>query len=130
MYKRQVHNNVFRSALTRFEGDEIYWNGNTYSETYTTTLPDTWNSDNVRVVAFVNLPFSSNDVSHADVLNANQLNVNFTTGINQTTTNGAQVLGRTYYNMQGQRISQPATSGAYIERIATPQGVQVVKHLK
>ena len=125
-----VHNNVFRSALTRFEGDEIYWNGNTYSETYTTTLPDTWNSDNVRVVAFVNLPFSSNDVSHADVLNANQLNVNFTTGINQTTTNGAQVLGRTYYNMQGQRISQPATSGAYIERIATPQGVQVVKHLK
>jgi hypothetical protein len=126
----KVHNNVFRTALTRFDGDEINWNGDTYSETYTTTLPDSWKSNNVRVVAFVNLPFSSNETEHADVLNAAQLNINYATGINNVEADAAQVLDRACYNLQGQRISQPTTNGAYIERIVTPQGVRISKRIK
>lgn len=126
----KVHNNVFRTALTRIDGDEINWNGDTYTETYTTTLPDSWKSNNVRVVAFVNLPFSSNETEHADVLNAAQLNINYATGINNVEAGAAQVLDRACYNLQGQRISQPTTNGAYIERIVTPQGVRISKRIK
>ena len=126
----KVHNNVFRTALTRIDGDEINWNGDTYSETYTTTLPDSWKSNNVRVVAFVNLPFSSSETEHADVLNAAQLNINYATGINNVEAGEAQVLNRACYNLQGQRISQPTTNGAYIERIVTPQGVRISKRIK
>lgn len=123
-----VHSNVFRQALTRTTGDEIQWNGDNYSETYTVTLPDNYNDKNVRVVAFVALP--TDDTSHADVLNANQLNINVTTGINNVTTGDAQVLSRSYYNLQGQRISAPTAKGAYIERVVTTKGVQTIKRLK
>ena len=108
----------------------MVWNGDNYSETYTVSIPEEYNAKNVRVVAFVSLP--TTDTSHADVLNANELNINAveTTGINQVTTNDVQVLNRTFYNMQGQRINRPTMNGAYLERIETTQGVQTVKRMK
>lgn len=126
----RIHSNVFRQAITRTLGDEMVWNGDNYSETYTVSIPEEYNAKNVRVVAFVSLP--TTDTSHADVLNANELNINAveTTGINQVTTNDVQVLNRTFYNMQGQRINRPTMNGAYLERIETTQGVQTVKRIK
>lgn len=126
----RIHSNVFRQAITRTLGDEMLWNGDNYSETYTVSIPEDYNPKNLRVVAFVSLP--TTDTSHADVLNANELNINLdeTTGINTVTTDGAQVLSRSFYNMQGQRINRPTVNGAYLERIETTQGVQTVKRIK
>ena len=126
----KVHDHVFREALTRVDGDEISWNGNNYSETYTFTIPESWNDKNVRVVAFVNKPIDN--TADAEVLNANDLNINYTTGINNATTAnaGAQVLSRKYFNLQGQRINTLPEQGAYLEQVETTQGVQTIKHVK
>ena len=126
----KVHDHVFREAITRVDGDEINWNGNNYSETYTFTLPDGWNDKNVRVVAFVNKPISN--TADAEVLNANDLNINYTTGINNATTANAiaPVLSRKYFNLQGQRINVLPEQGAYLEQVETAQGVQTIKHVK
>lgn len=123
-----IHNNVFRQALSAIIGDDIKWTGDDYTATYTTTLPETYNDKNVRVVAFVAL--LTTDTSHADVLNANELNIHLTTGINTTTADAPQVLSRTLYNLQGQRINTPQVHGAYLERIVTTQGVKTIKHVK
>ena len=84
----------------------MVWNGDNYSETYTVSIPEEYNAKNVRVVAFVSLP--TTDTSHADVLNANELNINAveTTGINQVTTNDAQVLNRTFYKASASIVLQ------------------------
>lgn len=125
----KVHDHVFREALTRVDGDEINWNGDTYSETYTITLPEGWNDKNVRVVAFVNKPIDN--PADAEVLNANDLNINYTTGIHSVEDNaGVQVLSRKYFNLQGQRINALPEQGAYLEQVETTQGVQTLKHVK
>ena len=124
----KIHNHVYRDAITRITGDSINWTDDTYSETYTYTIPETWNADNVSVVAFVNRP--TDDVANAEVLNAESLNINHVTGIQSATTAGAQVLSRTLFNLQGQRIDRAPLNGAYIERVETTQGVQTIKHVK
>lgn len=50
------HNNVYRRSLTNILGDEIAWEGNTSTTTYTLTVPEEWNDASTRVVAFVNPP--------------------------------------------------------------------------
>ena len=124
----KVHNHVYRDAITRITGDSINWTGDTYTETYTYTIPETWNAKNVSVVAFVNRP--TDDVANADVLNAESLNINCVTGINNVATAGAQILSRKLFNLQGQRINRAPQNGAYIERIETTQGTQTIKHVK
>lgn len=124
----KVHNHVYRDAITRITGDSINWTGDTYTETYTYTIPETWNAKNVSVVAFVNRP--TDDVANADVLNAESLNINCVTGINNVATAGAQILSRKLFNLQGQRINCAPQNGAYIERIETTQGTQTIKHVK
>ncbi len=122
------HNHVFRKALTRTSGDLMEWDGDTYSETFTTTIPDTWNDQKVSVVSFVAKAIT--DVTDAAVLNANSLNINRTTAVSNATTEGAQVMSRTFYNAQGQRIATPLAKGAYLERIVTTEGTKVIKKLR
>lgn len=123
-----THNHVFRKALSRTSGNLMEWDGDTYSKTFTTEIPSTWNDQKVSVVAFVNQAITN--VTDAEVLNANSLNINHTTAVSNATANGAQVLSRTFYNVQGQRINAPLTQGAYIERIETTEGTKVVKKLR
>lgn len=125
----KIHDHVYRCALTRADGDKIVWDGDTYKETYTYDLPENWNPANVRVVAFVNRPID--DITQADVLNAEEFHVSQTAGVNELTLNGSStVTGRQLFNLQGQRISAAPAQGAYIEKVTTAEGVTTVKHLK
>ncbi len=125
----KVHNNVFRTALTRVVGDDITWTDNSYKETYTYTLPDTWDAEHVRVVAFVNRPLT--DTSAAQILNAEQARIPVSSGIGSVLLdNKGKTTNRTYYNLQGQRISQPLSHGTYIVKTASAQGVTTAKHIR
>ena len=49
-----VHNHVFRAAVNGTWGEDVtVKEGETTAKQYTYTLPETWNADNVSVVAFV-----------------------------------------------------------------------------
>lgn len=117
-----IHSHVFREALSPVLGEEIAWDGNKYSKTYTFTVPEEWNADRLYTVAFVNRPASGKG-TNAHVLNAIDLKVEEgTTGIDDATDGaGAKVLDRAYYNLNGQRIAKPK-KGVFIEEITTDKG--------
>lgn len=55
-----VHNHVFRASVNDRDGDAIkVAMGSTEQKTYTTTLAEDWNADNMSIVAFV---FNSDEV--------------------------------------------------------------------
>lgn len=125
----QVHNNVFRVNLTDVLGDPIEWDGDKYSRTFSYTLPETWNADHLRTVAFVNRPLNG-DPTQAEVLNANEARLSDTqSGIGGVVADEDQVLSRSYYDLQGRRIARPA-QGVYVEKITTAQGTRSVKRVR
>lgn len=49
-----IHNHVFRAAVNGTWGEEVtVKEGETTSKDYSYVLPETWNADNISVVAFV-----------------------------------------------------------------------------
>lgn len=122
----KVHFHVFRQTLTEMMGDAIEWNGNTYSRTFTTTIPEEWTAKNLKAVAYIN--GSTTDIVKAQILNANAVTVvdSTDTGIDSAEAAEAQVLSREYFNLNGQRVAQP-TTGVYLLKTTTTQGVQVKK---
>ena len=54
-----VHNGVMRRALGTALGNTINRDGNTYENTYTYTIPNNWNIDNLNVVAFISRPLAN-----------------------------------------------------------------------
>lgn len=61
------HNHVYRRSFTDILGDEIDWNGNTYSKEFEMDVPEEWWPSRLYVVAFVNMPYSM--TGNAEVLN-------------------------------------------------------------
>lgn len=122
----KIHFHVFRCTLTKMLGDAIEWNGNTYSHTFTTTIPEIWTAKNLKAVAYIN--GSTTDIYQAQILNANVVKVidPTDTGIDAAETADAQVLSREYFNLNGQRVAQP-TTGVYLLKTTTNKGVQVKK---
>lgn len=123
----QAH--VLRTAMTGSYGDQLAWDGDTYSATYTTTLPDNWKAEDMKVVAFVNRPIINNDYTNTEVLNTAIKSLTETTGIHgiNSTTNGSLH----YFNLQGQQVmpSMMQAGNIYIE-VSTFNGKKTVKKIK
>ncbi len=51
-----MHNGVFRMALGTVFGNKLNVTGDHYKNYFTTTIPNAWNWENLRVVAFVSRP--------------------------------------------------------------------------
>lgn len=125
----KLHNHVYRCSLTSATGNEMEWDDDSYTYTYSRTLPSTWNKDNLRVVAFVGQPIDG-AASQLQILNANQLAVGSLSGISSpSTVTEGEILSREFYTLSGQKTSQPA-AGLYIERIKTQGGSYTIKHIK
>ena len=124
-----IHNHVVRAALTASLGNAITWTDNTYTEEFSTPLPDTWKAENMRVVAFVHRP-ASDGYDNCEVLNAEVLDITTqTTGINTVNTADSTPAVKAYYNLQGQRLAQRPQSGIYIEQTRTAGGIKSVKRI-
>lgn len=105
------------------------WNNDSYSYTFSHTLPKTWNADNLRVVAFVSRPISG-EANQLEILNANHLMLSKTSGINATTYSiDEEIQSREYYSLSGQKLNAP-TSGLYLERVTTSHGSRTIKHIQ
>lgn len=128
-----IFNHVLRDALTAPLGDAIEWSGDSYQRQFTTTLPETWNIDNMKVVAFVHRPITDG-LSHSEVLNTECLPLagGHTSGIAAIDNGNDKATTRKYFNLQGQQLDAdrlPA-HGVYIERTYTTSGVRSVKHVE
>jgi hypothetical protein len=69
-----THNNVIRAALTPAQGDATVISGNTagtsFNKTYTANINSSWNTENLKIVAFVHN--WATDVNDRNILNAVQ----------------------------------------------------------
>lgn len=108
------HNNVLRATVGNTAGINAYgtplaWNGNGFSNEFSTTLDETWNKDNMNVVVFVTR--NSNvwtNFSKADVNNCVKVKLGeSTTAIGQATTD-TDVYETARYTMDGRHITAPA----------------------
>lgn len=68
--REYVHNHVFRAAVNGTWGDDIaIKEGESVSKQYTYTIPESWNADNVSVVAFVYNDNGVEQVTKKPILN-------------------------------------------------------------
>ena len=119
-----VHNNVFRQALPSVFGEELKINGTTYENAYSFTIPESWNADRLKIVAFVSRPLESGDITDMYVNNAEmvKLGESTATGINTLSTKAEDGAA---YDLSGRRISNTngLQKGIYIQN-----GRKVIKH--
>ncbi len=104
-----THDNVLRKVVTHPYGDAMKMSGNTYENSYSVTLDETWNKDNMHIVAFVSRkPSSANRYDKLWVTNAETVAVkDAATGIDTAISNGADIKEVARYNANGVRLSAP-----------------------
>lgn len=122
-------NHVYRRSLTPILGEDIDWEGNSFSRSFTMTVPDAWNPKFLSVVAMINRPVG-NDSREIEILNVNNAPVLQTqSGIADGTAADERVIDRTYYNLKGIQIAQPS-HGIFLEKIKTTEGETTLKRIR
>ena len=66
-----VHNGVLRQAIGSVKGVALNSNGDTYKNTFTVNIPDSWNADKLNIIAFISRPLGNN-LTDIYVTNANK----------------------------------------------------------
>jgi hypothetical protein len=76
-----MHNGVFRMALGSVFGSKLKVNGNQYKNSYSTTIPSSWNWRNMHVVAFISRPMRNAASGFTDMFVNNAEIFDFQEGI-------------------------------------------------
>ncbi|MCR4852893.1 MAG: Omp28-related outer membrane protein, partial [Prevotella sp.] len=82
------HDNVWRAMLTDINGDELTWTDDQhFTNTFTTTLAEDWNANNMRAIAFVHLATDVLDPNYTTmgISNATSAKLTVTSGISDAT---------------------------------------------
>ena len=98
------HRHVTRDVLTDVWGDVLVWDGNTFSTSYTWTIPEELREEKMEVVAFVHR-YDANDPTNCCVFNTTRalLSDPSTEGIDVVTTDKAST-SAPFINLMGQKV--------------------------
>lgn len=116
----EVHNNVLRDVITETWGDNLIWTDVThYSNTYTVTLDNSWDAENMHVVASIGRPVTDySAVNDEWVNNANVAKVGGnSTGISGVVTPDENATEVARYALDGTQLSAP-TKGINIIKMS------------
>ena len=99
-----VHNGVFRRAIRSALGTALNRNGNSYSNEFKCTIPEGWNINNMRVVAFISRPLKR-AVSYTDffITNAECIKLNNEGGGVEEFLMDGDAVPVEYYDVMGRR---------------------------
>lgn len=116
-----VHNSVLRAVMSENPyGDNLEWtDGKTYSKTYNVTLDNSWNAENMNVVAFIGRPITENsDIDDVWVNNANIVKVGETsTDISTPAVSEESAVEVARYSLDGTLLAAP-TKGVNIVKMS------------
>lgn len=114
-----VHNDVVRSVVSEVQGDELELTGaNAYSNTYSITLDNSWNAENMHVIAFISKSIAQGDARNYYVTNANLAKVGGnSTGISGVVTPDENATEVARYALDGTQLSAP-TKGINIIKMS------------
>ena len=128
--QRYVHNHVLRSLLTAVRGDKLQLDGNTFSATYTFTVPQNMNPANMTAVGLISRYVGAQGtlgIKRMDILNANSVALrNVATSLTAPiVTVPSQVK---YYTLDGIEVSpSQLRHGLYIVRDGIRQYKKMIR---
>ncbi len=104
-----THDNVLRKVVTHPYGDAMNMNGNAYENTYSVTLDEGWNKDNMHVVAFISRKPKQTNISDKLWVTNTEISAvkDAATGIDTAISNGTGATEVARYNANGVRLSAP-----------------------
>lgn len=103
------HNNVMRAYNSTW-GDLVTWSNNKFEYNCSFTIDKDWNTDNMRIVAFIN-NYQSKDYTKYSIENSEFVTFGKTTGLKGVKAETARPAE--YYTIGGVRLSKPG-SGLHI----------------
>lgn len=101
-----VHNGVFRKALSSIKGEPLKRsNGNKYKNVYRFNIPNGWNWNKMRVVAFISRPITNYVNGYTDLVvnNANDFKFELSNAIDEIATDPNAVPVE-YYDVMGRQL--------------------------
>lgn len=118
---------ILRGCMTDIWGDPVEWNSDAYEMNYTMVLPETWNPEKMRIVAFLAKPFLGNNCDEMDVVNCNdaKLGGSSTSNIGESIVDIQHIAPKGIYNLNGQFISNDIRSLSNL-----PKGIYIVNGKK
>lgn len=140
-----IHDCVLRNVLTDVWGDAVRFsdNGQYESKEYTTVIPADWNTDKLRIVAFVS-DFSTHSSNGCQILNAEEAILHDKTGISSPSipensafswhpqvANGlvslpSDCLGARLYSISGVLVSSAAAGAPTLSTDNASRGVYII----
>ncbi len=135
---KHYHDNVIRHTVTPIMGTPIEWNGNTFTYTATSDVATKWNTDNMRVVAFINKPYTTS--TESQVYNAAEQKVgtskvhavnadNYSVSYNNGSVSVAGASNVEVYSIDGRRVANSnLNNGLYLIRFTVNGKVVTLKH--
>ena len=111
-----MHNGVFRKALGSVKGETLNRINGRYRNTYTFSIPSTWNMDHLRVVAFISRPITNGLTGYTDMFvnNAEVFSFQEANGVEEIVHDG-EVVPVAYYDIMGRQHN------------SLQQGINIVK---
>ena len=111
-----LHNGVFRQALGTVKGNDLIRYGNHYKNVFRFKIPNGWNMDHLRVVAFISRPITNSSTGYTDmyVNNAADFKFAISSGIDEIVTS-PDAVPMEYYDIMGRQYDSPQ------------QGINIVK---
>ena len=103
------HNNVMRAYNSTW-GDLVTWSNNKFEYSCSFTIDKSWNTENMRIVAFIN-NYDSSDYTKYSIENSEFVTFGKTTALKGVKTENARPVE--YYTIGGVRLSKPG-SGLHI----------------
>ncbi len=103
--RNYVHNGVFRAALGSIMGNQLkIREDGTYKNKFKYTIPDGWNWQNMRVVAFISRPLSNSARGYTDLIvnNAADFKLELSVGVDEVL-NKEDAVPVDYYDLMGRR---------------------------
>lgn len=96
------HHNALREVLTDVWGNPIEWDGDAAEHVFTFQVPDTYNMNNLSVIAFVHE--YNEDVNQRRLFNTTQTRVQITDAIHNI--HSTLATDNCTYNLQGQKVDE------------------------
>ena len=104
------HNHVLRAYITAPTGDKVETQGDTYSGSFSITLDEAWNPENLNLVGIVTRyaeAVTADNIKEMDVTNADAMSLKaVVSGISELSNNAETSEPAEIYNLSGQRVNR------------------------
>lgn len=123
------HRHVYRKCISDIWGDDISWNNDDATVSYSFELPEEWNEQNIEAIAFVS-EYDANDYNSCKVFNSCKSSLKgVASSVNSIETEN-KIKAVKYYDLSGRTVSE-LSEGIFIKTVIYDDGtIKTTKTIK